>query len=173
MEDRSDEREEKKVELQPSSTGALGKQGPASPSQSLVRIDHDEEESTRVGALLTEQAHSERLLNRAVALAAFHDAEASRRFVEKQLDEAQRSGSQLRDALQETTTKVAVLETRLSAVLSARWPQQLVFGFGAAILGAGLGAGLTGNFTSIINLAVIPIGTILMMIGALNFVGRD
>ena len=170
MEDRSDEREAK-GKLQPSSTGSLGEQGPASSSQSLVRISDEVKESTHVGALLTEQAHSERLLNRAVALAALRDADASRRFLENQVDELQRSRTQLRDELQTAMTNVAVLKTRLSTVLSARLPQQLVFGIGAAILGAGLSTGLADNFT-LLKIAGILIGTILMVIGALNPVGR-
>ena len=143
-------------EAEPKSSGSSGKQEPSSPGSSIVRLSDDTDVS-HIGALLGQKLDSGSPFLRAVAYAALKDAEASRRFLEYQLQAAMTDSAELRERTGTAERQVAVLKT----LLGERSSQRVVFAIGAAIVGSGLSVALVQD-VALWHVVVILVGIAVM-----------
>lgn len=169
----SDSRETEKVtELQPSSTGSTGEQGSAPSGTEIIPVVSDEAGLSHVGAVLGQHIDAVTPFFGAVAFAALQDAEASRRFLERQVEELQGRNRQVRDKLQTASTDRAVLESRIEDMRAVRWRHQVLFGIGAAVTGAGIGVALAGML-NMLDVLLIILGVVVMIMSSWMPLARE
>ena len=109
----------------------------------------------------------------AFAVAAFKDAETSRKLIEQHLTQTQREADRFRDLYHEESKKNAVLDerTRQSSRLSRF--QLWVFAIGGLIAGVGLDAAWGAHTLWGSGGIMLVLGVVLMLVGSPLFRGSD